>query len=391
MSGNDPVGDRDAPPFALWTPRGAAGVAVLVAVGRERIARATTVLRRIGGVEPFAPTATPRLADVVVDGRALDRALVFVATSHADRDAEALERTESASSCPADPLPRLEVHVHGSEAVLRALEAAGLLATEAPQADPVQDLVLDAVVPAQLGLGLEQERLRGRRSFAECVASLGRRERAAMLDRSRLARVLAEPPMVVLCGRRNAGKSTLFNRLLGVDRAVTGAYAGLTRDPVREVVGLGGYPFELVDTAGDGEDLPARATEGGEAAVELDRAARARTRGALAEADARLLVVARDGVPGELERQLDDPAKTLLVETKSDLDAAAGPRSPAEVLRAPDLRVSALDPVRAAGLRAEVGRALARLLGLPERPPLDGVGGLAALDASEMAHLEATR
>jgi hypothetical protein len=42
MSGNDPVGDRDAPPFALWTPRGAAGVAVLVAVGRERIARATT-------------------------------------------------------------------------------------------------------------------------------------------------------------------------------------------------------------------------------------------------------------------------------------------------------------------------------------------------------------
>jgi len=57
-------------------------------------------------------------------------------------------------------------------------------------------------------------------------------------------------PVVVLAGRPNVGKSTLFNRLLHKRKAITDPTPGVTRDPIEADCFLGDKPFRLVDTGG---------------------------------------------------------------------------------------------------------------------------------------------
>ncbi len=56
--------------------------------------------------------------------------------------------------------------------------------------------------------------------------------------------------LTVLAGRTNAGKSSMFNALVGYERAIVTEIPGTTRDALEATVSLGGYPFRLVDTAG---------------------------------------------------------------------------------------------------------------------------------------------
>jgi GTP-binding protein len=60
----------------------------------------------------------------------------------------------------------------------------------------------------------------------------------------------AGPRRVALIGKPNVGKSSLLNRLAGERRAVVDAVAGTTRDPVDELIELGGVTWRFVDTAG---------------------------------------------------------------------------------------------------------------------------------------------
>jgi GTP-binding protein len=62
--------------------------------------------------------------------------------------------------------------------------------------------------------------------------------------------VPAGPRRVALVGRPNVGKSSLLNSLAGTQRVVVDEVAGTTRDPVDELVELGGRPWWFVDTAG---------------------------------------------------------------------------------------------------------------------------------------------
>ena len=57
-------------------------------------------------------------------------------------------------------------------------------------------------------------------------------------------------PVVVLAGRPNTGKSTLFNRLLHKRRSITEPAPGVTRDPVETECFIAGKPLRLVDTGG---------------------------------------------------------------------------------------------------------------------------------------------
>ena len=72
----------------------------------------------------------------------------------------------------------------------------------------------------------------------------------ALLAGVKLGEVVREGAVVVLAGRPNAGKSSLFNALLGVERAIVHETPGTTRDAIEAVVEVNRWPLRLVDTAG---------------------------------------------------------------------------------------------------------------------------------------------
>jgi len=72
----------------------------------------------------------------------------------------------------------------------------------------------------------------------------------AMLADGRRGRMIRDGATVVITGRPNVGKSSLFNALVGHDRAIVTATAGTTRDLVSETIDVDGIAIRLVDTAG---------------------------------------------------------------------------------------------------------------------------------------------
>jgi tRNA modification GTPase len=145
------------------------------------------------------------------------------------------------------------------------------------------------------------------------------REPLERLERSfAVGRVVREGFRLAIVGRPNAGKSSLFNRLVQRERAIVTATPGTTRDLVTETVAIEGIPVELIDTAGlrNGEDVD-----------EAERMGVAKSREAMADADVVLLVVdaTAGGMSDEdevvLARVRDSGASMLVAWNKADLIA----------------------------------------------------------------------
>ena len=71
-----------------------------------------------------------------------------------------------------------------------------------------------------------------------------------LLGSVRLGEVVRDGAVVVLAGPPNAGKSSLFNALLGVERAIVHETPGTTRDAIEAMIEVNRWPLRLVDTAG---------------------------------------------------------------------------------------------------------------------------------------------
>lgn len=138
-------------------------------------------------------------------------------------------------------------------------------------------------------------------------------ELARMRGTFRAGRALTVPARLAIAGPPNAGKSTLLNRFYGEARAVVSVEAGTTRDPVEVLIGIGGVPLRVADTAGLG--IPRDA---------LDEAGQERARQRIAAADVVLAVFDGSILVCPSSRVRDewawlDAARTLWVLNKSDL------------------------------------------------------------------------
>ncbi len=142
-------------------------------------------------------------------------------------------------------------------------------------------------------------------------------------------RIVHDGLTLAIVGRPNAGKSSLFNRLVERDRAIVTATPGTTRDPVTERISLDGIPIELVDTAG----FRGGALEGLEEAEQLGIR---RSHEALADAALAIVVLDATQPLNEEERRLlaaveGRPAIVVINKhdlVRADAEAACAAESP---------------------------------------------------------------
>lgn len=158
--------------------------------------------------------------------------------------------------------------------------------------------------------------------------------------------LLREGVKVAIIGRPNVGKSSVFNRLLGLDRAIVTEIAGTTRDSITESISLAGIPVSLTDTAGIRK-----------AVDKIEEIGVERTHRAIADAD--LLVVVIDGSTALLSEDLEVLARAaegrhIVAVNKCDLPEAAGLerfRSRSGVVHLSALTSAGLDDLAAAILQ----------------------------------------
>jgi tRNA modification GTPase len=132
---------------------------------------------------------------------------------------------------------------------------------------------------------------------------------SALLEAGKKAKEIRKFVQVVIAGLPNVGKSTLFNTLLGQDRAIVTATPGTTRDLLRETVRKDGVQLRLIDTAG------LRENEHGD----IEKEAIRRARRVIRSADV-VLELIDPGQPDSVRRlRRRVPSNTLLVVNKIDL------------------------------------------------------------------------
>lgn len=263
------------------TPRGRGGISVIRLSGRD----ARVVAERIvEGKLPEAGRVARRWIVDPRDGSRIDEAVVTFfedPRSYTGDDlielslhgnpilvAEALDALYFAGARPASPgeftyraflngridLTQAEAvgdliaapSVEAARAASRQLE--GKLGRELKQ---IAEVVQKLLITSELELDFVEEdvELMGRNERLEIVDQ-AERALQKLLGGYQASRHLREGVRVAIYGAPNVGKSSLFNALVGVDRAIVHQIPGTTRDIISGKVVLGGVEFEFFDTAG---------------------------------------------------------------------------------------------------------------------------------------------
>lgn len=319
----------------------------------------------------------------------------------------------------------LEIAGHGSPVILERILAAAIRAGARParpgeftlrafqngkldlvQAEAVADLI-DAATPSQARVALRQ--LDGRltaaiREIEERFFDLRVRLEASLdfpeegyhfiepgavateieacrdaitglLRAARAGQAIREGHAVVVLGPPNAGKSSLFNHLIGEDRAIVTPLAGTTRDLLMERSEIGGVPLTLVDTAG--------LRETGD---EIEREGVARAHRAIGAAAVAIVVL--DG-SRDLETQLRTlpatlPRRRVVVASKADLPARwTAANLPGDL--GPLVPVSIVTPSGIEQLRRELVRSLTEEQILQDVPSVSNVRHIGLLERAAAA------
>jgi tRNA modification GTPase len=179
---------------------------------------------------------------------------------------------------------------------------------------PIKETLLSIIVPLESSLEFVEDDLPEialDNLHAKLSALLQQLE--ALASTFRAGRLLKDGLKVTLAGRPNVGKSSVFNSLLSIDRAIVTDIPGTTRDSLSELVSLEGIPVLLTDTAG------IRASSD-----KIENLGVERTQRSIADAD--MIVVVLDGseplMPEDEEVLAQVAAHPHLIAlNKSDLDS----------------------------------------------------------------------
>ena len=193
-----------------------------------------------------------------------------------------------------------------------------------------------------------------------------------LIATSRRGRLLRDGARVVIAGKPNAGKSSLFNELTGMERAIVTPHPGTTRDSLEATLDIRGIPLVLVDTAGVRRRESHPKPEDISAAIE-DLGIQ-RTLREVENADLVLLVVDGSSQPDAEDLAVSQAIQDrphLLIANKADLPPAQDDTALARFFprAARVLRVSALRP---AGMDLLEEAIAARILGRQPSPALEG-------------------
>ncbi len=360
---------------AIATPPGRGGIGTLRISGDRAVAIAQDVLDRQLPLTPRRATFCRAVAAEDGTGQAIDHVIATYFPRPRSYTGEDV----------------VELSAHGSpvllRAIMRAVIAAGARLAEAGeftfraylngrldlvQAEAIADLA-NAVTPLQARVAFDQlegtltgaigridamlidlvSRLEASLDFpdegyhfvdrAEATSVLAgiAGAIAALLESASTGRMIREGRTVAVVGKVNVGKSSVFNRVTGIDRAIVTTAAGTTRDLVTETLEMDGVPVTLVDTAG----MRAAADE-----VEVEGIRRARR--ALEIAD--VVIVLLDG-----SRPLEGEDRDLLNDTRKQTRViAVNKRDLPQVWTVEDLDLSGEPPV---GVSAVTGSGIEAL------------------------------
>ena len=136
---------------------------------------------------------------------------------------------------------------------LAALRAGSMLYSEkfSEKISELQDELKEILAGIAADLDYPEEDSEGlnRAKIIKDIKALSRKV-SSLLKSYECGRVIKEGVTVAICGKPNAGKSSLLNALLGYDRAIVDDEEGTTRDFVEGALEIGGVKFNLIDTAG---------------------------------------------------------------------------------------------------------------------------------------------
>lgn len=303
---------------ALATPLGRSGIAVIRLSGDD----ALNITKKLVGDEKFSPqprfAALRKIYDIFTTELIDEVVITYFRSPHSFTGEDVVEischgapviirqiidaclklnaRMAEAGEFSLRALSNGQMNLSQAEAIRDLIEARTVASARqavrqlrgelSGQLQPLKDDLLNVIVVLESSLEFVEDDLPAFQAENIRIKLLEISEKiAAMASTFQAGRLLREGIKVALVGRPNVGKSSLFNSLIGYERAIVTDIPGTTRDSLHESLSINGIPISLIDTAGLRETTDTVESIGVK-----------RTKGTLSDAD--LIIVVLDNSEG---------------------------------------------------------------------------------------------